>query len=619
MAQPPLLTLQNIHLTFGGTPLLEGAEMQVHPRDRVCLVGRNGSGKSTFLKIAAGTLEPDEGTRFLQPGATWRTLEQEPDFSAYKTVEAFVEAGLAPGDDPHKATTLLETLGISPSADPQHLSGGEARRAALARVLAPEPDILFLDEPTNHLDLPTIQWLEAVLGRLSSALVLISHDRRFLENLSNRTVWLDRGLTRSLDRGFAHFEAWRDRVFEEEEMERHKLDRKIVREEHWLTYGVTARRKRNERRLAALHSLRQQRREAKRAPGQVALAVAEGKTSGKLVIEADSVSKSYDGRFLVRDLTLKVQRGDRIGIAGPNGAGKTTLINLLTGSLVPDQGTIRLGTNLQKVTLDQKRESLNPGETLVEALTGGRGDMVSVGGEDGHQRHVMSYMKDFLFTGEQARSPISALSGGERGRLALALALAQPSNLLVLDEPTNDLDLETLDLLQELLTDYQGTVLLVSHDRDFLDRLVTSLLTLEEADGPGAWREFAGGYTDMLAQKQGRDTGPEKPLAAEKQKKAKAPGDSSPKGKAATPQKLSFKEKHALETLPQRIEELESTMEKLKALLAEPDLFTRDPDRFKKAAAALERAENERDLAEETWLTLEMRREELEQAQADDG
>lgn len=605
---PPLLTLQEIHLTFGGTPLLAGADLIVEANARLCLVGRNGSGKSTLLKIAAGLVEPDNGTRFVQPGITLRYLAQEPDFSGFASTRDFAEAGLTEGDDSYRAQYLLNELGLTGDEDPAHLSGGESRRAALAQALAPEPDILMLDEPTNHLDLPAIEWLEKELAGSRSALVLISHDRRFLSNLSRSTVWLDRGRTRILSQGFSEFEAWRDKLLEEEERDAHKMDRKIAREEDWLRYGVTARRKRNVRRLGDLHTLRKQaaeaRRELTRGTAKVDMAAQESRLSGKLVSEAEHVSKSYDGTPIVKDFTTRILRGDRVGLVGPNGAGKTTLLNLLTGALAPDEGTIRLGTNIEMVTLDQKRESLPPDTTLRDALTGGGGDMVFVGDT---QRHVISYMKDFLFAPEQARTPIRELSGGERGRLMLARALAKPSNLLVLDEPTNDLDLETLDLLQDLLSNYEGTVLLVSHDRDFLDRLVTSVI---HAEGKGVWQEYAGGYSDMQAQHAAA-----LPADADDEATAKPSGQPAPKREKPTKaprRKLSFKEKHALETLPQEIAALETKIGGLRQRLAEPDLFSRDPKGFQEAAAALERAEHDLSGMEEKWLELEMLKEEIE-------
>jgi ATP-binding cassette subfamily F protein uup len=598
---PPLLTLQDIHLTFGGTPLLEGAELSIGERERVCLVGRNGSGKSTLLKIAAGSVEADRGVRFAQPGATIRYLAQEPDLTGYLTVLGYVEAGLAPGDDPYRARYLLEQLGLTGDENPAHLSGGEARRAALARVLAPSPDILLLDEPTNHLDLPAIEWLESELANSRSALVLISHDRRFLERLSRATVWLDRGITRRIERGFGEFEAWRDQVLEEEEREHHKLGRKIVAEEHWMRYGVTARRKRNMRRVGELATLRRNFREHRRALGMVTMTTTEADVSGKLVAEAEHVTKAFAAEPVVRDFSIRVQRGDRIGLVGPNGAGKTTLLNLLTGELAPDTGTIKLGTNLAMVTLDQRREALDPTTSVRDTLTGGRGDNVIVGGTP---RHVIGYLRDFLFAPEQAGTPVAALSGGERGRLLLARALAQPSNLLVLDEPTNDLDLETLDLLEEMIDDYPGTVLLVSHDRDFLDRTVTAVVV---AEGGGRWNVYAGGYSDMLAQRGEGVTA--KVVARPETKPARDKAEAAP---PAPQRRLSFNDKHALETLPKRIAVLETEVARLSSLIADPSLYARDRAAFDQASAALGAAQAELSAAENDWLRLEELREQVE-------
>jgi ABC transport system ATP-binding/permease protein len=591
---PPLLTLQDIHLTFGGTPLLEGAELSIGERERVCLVGRNGSGKSTLLKIAAGTVESDRGVRFAQPGATVRYLPQEPDLSGFATTLAYVEAGLAPGDDAHRARYLLEQLGMTGDEEPARLSGGEGRRAALARVLAPEPDILMLDEPTNHLDLPAIEWLERELSGLRSALVLISHDRRFLEKLSRATVWLDRGITRRIERGFSAFEEWRDQVLEEEEREQHKLGRKIVAEEHWMRYGVTARRKRNMRRVGLLAQLRKDFREHRGAQGTVKIAVSEAELSGKLVVEAERVAKSFGDTPIVRDFSIRIQRGDRIGLVGPNGAGKTTLLKLLTGELAPDAGKITLGVNLAMATLDQRREALDANASVRDTLTGGRGDSVFVGGQT---RHVVGYMRDFLFAPEQAGTQVSALSGGERGRLTLARALAKPSNLLVLDEPTNDLDLETLDLLEEMIDDYPGTVMLVSHDRDFLDRTVSAVVV---AEGDGRWNVYAGGYSDMVAQRGEGVTAKtvEKPDAKPTRDKADAPA-------APTRARLSFKDKHALETLPARIATLEAEIAKLTKTIEDPALYAKDRAAFDKASGALAKAQADLSAAEDEWLRLE--------------
>ena len=603
MAAPPLLLLQDIRLTFGGTPLLTNAGLSVGAGERLALVGRNGSGKSTLLKIAAGLVEPDSGRRFLQPSVTVRYLPQEPDLAGFATTGAYVEAGLGPGDDPHRAHYLLETLGLTGEEDPRRLSGGEARRAALARTLAPEPDILLLDEPTNHLDIAAIEGLEEAVKASRSAIVLISHDRRFLEDLSNTTVWLDRGETRRLDEGFAAFEAWRDTLLEEEERDRHKLDRKIADEEHWLRYGVTARRKRNVGRLERLQGLRSERRErrANRPQGNVQLNVQDARQSGKLVIEADGIAKSYGDRAIVRDVSLRIERGDRIGVVGPNGAGKTTLINLLTGALAPDAGSVRLGTNLDIATLDQRREQLDPETSVSDTLTDGRGDTVIVGGE---ARHVIGYLKDFLFRPEQARTPVKALSGGERGRLMLARALARPSNLLILDEPTNDLDLETLDLLEEMLDGYPGTLILVSHDRDFLDRVVTATIV---AEGDGRWTEYAGGYSDMLAQRGAR---PGATASREAPAAAKPAAPARPKAEAK--RRLSFNDQHALKTLPGRMKTLAAEVAKHETALADPGLYARDPKAFAATSAALDKARTALAEAENEWLRIEMLREEIE-------
>jgi ATP-binding cassette subfamily F protein uup len=599
---PPLLALQDIALTFGAAPLLAGAGLSVSTGDRVCLVGRNGSGKSTLLRIAAGLLQADTGRRFAQPGATIQYLAQEPDFSGFATTLAYVEAGLgdAAAADHYRASYLLEQLGLTGNEDPSRLSGGESRRTALARVLAPEPDILLLDEPTNHLDLPGIEWLEAELSGMRSGIVLISHDRRLLERISRTTVWLDRGVTRVLDQGFASFEAWRDQVLEQEETDRHKLGRKIVMEEDWLRYGVTARRKRNVKRLGDLHALRKKHKEQRAAVGRVKLEAAEAELSGRLVMVAEGISKTYGERTVVRDFSTRIIRGDRVGIVGQNGAGKTTLLNMLTGKLAPDSGEVKLGTNLAEVELDQRRETLDPTQTLSQALTGGAGDTVTVGGQN---RHVVSYMKDFLFGPEQANTPVGVLSGGERGRLTLARAFAKPSNLMVLDEPTNDLDLETLELLQERLADYAGTVLLVSHDRDFLDRVVTSVIATE-ADG--RWIEYAGGYSDMLAQR-----GPVRAVEAPSGR-SRAPTAAPPARPGS--RKMSFKDKHALETLPGRMAELEREIARLNAVLADADLYAKQPGKFAAASKALDTAQEALAGAEEQWLALEMLREQLEGA-----
>jgi len=418
----PLLTLRDIHLTFGGTPLLEGVDLTVAQGERLCLVGRNGCGKSTLLKIAAGQIEPDRGERVLQSGISVNYLPQEPDLSGFETALDYVEAGLGPHDDLYRAQVLLTDLGLTGQEDPATLSGGEKRRAALARTLAAKPDILLLDEPTNHLDLVVIEWLERELNAMNAALVVISHDRRFLENVSQASVWIYQGVTHKLPKSFAHFEAWRDETIEQIELDRHKLDRKIVRELHWLQRGVTGRRKRNMGRLRALDQLRQERRDQRAMTGTVNLTVSQGAASGKRVFEAENISKAYGDNVVVKDFSIRVQRGDRLGIVGANGAGKTTLLNMLIGKLQPDSGAVTMGSKIELASLDQMRDALNPDWSLVDVLTGRNGDSVTVGGQ---QKHVMGYMQDFLFGPEQANTPVHAFSGGERGRLMLARAMTQ--------------------------------------------------------------------------------------------------------------------------------------------------------------------------------------------------
>lgn len=600
---PPLLTLEDIRLTFGGTPLFEGASLSVAPRERIALVGRNGAGKSTLMKIAAGFIEPDGGRRYVDPAAKVAYLEQAPDLSGYATVHDYVVAGLDEMSGVHEADRLIMEVGLAPAAPTARLSGGEARRAAIAKTLASDPDVLLLDEPTNHLDLPAIAWLEERIAGLRAGVVIISHDRRFLENLTRETVWIDRGVSRRLNQGFSAFEEWRDRVLEEEETQRHKLDRKIAMEEDWVRYGVTARRKRNVRRMRELADMRKERREAKRQPGSVNFSVSAAGQSGKRVIVAEKISKSFGERMLIKDFSIEIARGDRIGLVGPNGAGKTTLLKMLTGELAPDAGEIKLGAGLEIISLDQRRASLDPNSRVADAITDGRGDWVEVAGE---RRHAATYLKDFLFTPEQFRAPVNALSGGERARLALAAALAKPSNVLVLDEPTNDLDLETLDLLEELLGGYEGTLLLVSHDRSFLDRTVTSIIA-PAPEGGGKWLEYIGGYDDMIAQRgsaPGVSAAPQKPAE-------KAPPAQPAKSGAAS--KLSYKEKFALEQLPGKMAALETEVAGLKAKLADASLYERDPGAFAKTADALAKAEAALSAAEEEWLALEMKREELEQ------
>lgn len=596
----PILLLQNITYTLGGRPLLDGAELGVRPGERICLVGRNGSGKSTLLKIASGDLVADGGTRFVQPGVKVHYLAQEPDLSSYSTTFDYASEGLDESES-YRARSMLAELGMTGEESCKSLSGGEVRRCALAQALAAEPDLLLLDEPTNHLDLPSISWLERELASSRCAVIVISHDRRLLETLSRSVVWLEQGITRRLDQGFARYETWREEVLEQEERDAHKLDRQIAREEDWMRYGVTGRRKRNVRRVAELAELRAERREiSSRATGSLKMSATEAEGTGKITIAAENLGWAFDDREIVKDLDLRILRGDRLGVVGANGAGKTTLLRLLTGRLEPQVGTVQMGPSVQMVTLDQQRESLDPNKTLSETLTGGSGDMVQVGDE---KRHVIGYMKDFLFRPEQARTQVGKLSGGERGRLTLACALARPSSLMVLDEPTNDLDLETLDLLQDMLADYAGTVLLVSHDRDFLDRVAGSVLV---AEGDGAWVEYAGGYSDMLAQRGGSAPA-ERQVSSEKIEPPKAAVKSDRKA-----QKLSYKDQRVLDLLPQQMAKLEKAIIAYREILSDPGLYARDVGKFQKVSDDLEKAEAELVSSEEQWLELEAKKEALE-------
>ncbi|MGE5476358.1 MAG: ABC-F family ATP-binding cassette domain-containing protein [Bacteroidales bacterium] len=600
MASPPLLALRDVRLTFGGNPLFEGVTTWVGKGDKTCLVGRNGSGKSTLLKVFAGEVLPDSGERFVQPGTRIAYLPQDPLLDG-ETVADYVAQGLPEDerDQMYRVDTVLAAVGIEGHRDPRQLSGGEGRRAALARALVGEPDALLLDEPTNHLDLPTILWLEEWLKSYQGALVMISHDRRFLDNVSRQTLWLERGLVRRAEFGFAGFPAWQEETYAAEEAELARMDNLLRRELHWLARGVTARRKRNMGRRRALDVLRAERSQRFTSKldndRRANLAADAGDISGRLVIEAEKVSKVYGDKTIAQDFSTRILRGDRVGLIGPNGAGKTTLLRMLTGDLAPDAGEVRLGTNLEPAYFDQRRDRLDPERSVWDTLTDGRGDNIWV---RGRPQHVVGYMKDFLFSEAQARTPVKALSGGERNRLLLAKLLAKPSNLLILDEPTNDLDMDTLDLLEEVLADYEGTLLVVSHDRDFLDRLVTSVIAVE---GDGEIREYVGGYSDYLDQRPKKD---EPKAEAPKAKTAEAP-----RPKTAT--KLSYKDARELEELPGRLDKLSGEIAKLETELADSGLYARDRARFEKASARLDAARAELEAAEERWLELETLREEL--------
>ena len=603
---PPLLTLTDIALGFGGRPLFQAVDLMIQPGERLCVVGRNGSGKSTLMKIAAGLVEPDRGERFVRPGTHVAYLPQEPDLSGFASLADYAAAGL-PETEAWRAAAALEGLKVAPNIDPSNASGGERRRAALARLIAAEPQLMLLDEPTNHLDITAIEWLEKHLDQTKAAFAMISHDRAILSRLTRATIWIDRGEIRRSPRGFARFEAWRDEVLEREAAERHKLDRLIRSESHWAAEGISARRTRNQGRLRRLVALKAERRAQIARTGTAAMELESGAKSGKLVIEAEGVTKGFgEAPPLVRDFSVRIARGERVALVGPNGVGKTTLLNVLIGKTQPDHGTVRLGANLEVAVFDQNRTALQAGTSLWSSLTGdaelgvkGNGDQVMV---RGRPRHVVAYLKDFLFDERQARGPVSALSGGERARLLLARIMARRSNLLVLDEPTNDLDVETLDLLQELIADFDGTVVLISHDRDFLDRVATTTIAME---GDGRAVVYAGGWSDYRAQRG------ETPVQAAIRAKPAAANTSVKSAAAPKPRAegLSFTQEKRLDDLPPKIDRLTAEIGRLEEFLADPELFTREPAKFTKVSDAL--AERQEALAtlEEEWLELESLRE----------
>jgi ATP-binding cassette subfamily F protein uup len=600
MARAPLLQLNGISLTFGGEPVFDNLDLVVQDGERVALVGRNGSGKSTLMKVMAGLVEPDRGDVILPPGQSVGYMEQDPDMSGFATLGDFAAHGLPPGEL-YRVERAGEGLKFDPARPVGTASGGERRRAALAALMAREPDLMLLDEPTNHLDIEAIGWLERELAASRAAVVMISHDRAFLRALSRATLWIDRGMVRRQDKGFGAFENWRDTVWAEEDMARHKLDRKIKAEARWAVEGISARRKRNQGRVRALQGLRAERAAQIKRQGTAAMALESGPKSGKLVIEAKDISKAYGGKLILRPFSLRVQRGDRVAFVGPNGVGKTTMLRMLLGQEEPDSGTVRLGTGLEVAVFDQTRAQLDPDMSLWDSLTGdpdmrvsGKADQIMVRGQP---KHVVGYLKEFLFDERQARAPVRALSGGERARLLLAKLMAQPANLLVLDEPTNDLDIETLDLLQELLDGFDGTVLLVSHDRDFIDRVAATTIAME---GDGRAVVYAGGWSDYQAQRS-----ESAPATARKAEGAR-PKDSAA-SQPAKPKKagLSFTEKHRLEALPEEIARLEAEIGKLEQLLADPDLFSREPVKFRKATEALVQRQEKLAASEEEWLILE--------------
>ena len=603
MALAPLLQLSDISLTFGGAPIFDQVSLVVQPGDRVALVGRNGSGKSTLMKVMAGLVEPDSGQCIVPPGASVGYMDQHPDMSAFATLGDFAASSLDPAET-YRVEMAAEGLKFKPDTPVATASGGERRRAALAKLMAEAPDLMLLDEPTNHLDIEAIAWLEAELKNTRTGFVLISHDRAFLRELTRATLWIDRGVIRRQEKGFADFEAWRDKVWDDEDQARHKLNRKIKAEARWAVEGISARRKRNQGRVRNLQELRAERASQIKRQGAAAMDLAAAPKSGKRVIEANDISKAYDGTCILSDFSIRIQRGERVAFVGPNGVGKTTLLKLLMKEIEPDQGTVQHGTNLLPAVFDQSCAQLDPNMTLWDSLTGdkdmrvsGQADQVMVRGQP---KHVVGYLKEFLFDERQVRAPVKSLSGGEKARLLLAKLMARESNLLVLDEPTNDLDIETLDLLQELLDDFDGTVLLVSHDRDFLDRVATTTIAME---GDGHATVYAGGWSDYRAQRGADHLDPISKSSTSTPPSAQA--SSREKPKKPKPSGLSFTEKHRLESLPQDLQRLEAEIAKLEQLLADPELFTREPVKFKKATEALTARQTALQEAEDEWLRLE--------------
>lgn len=611
MARAPLLQLSGIALTFGGNPVFAGLDLMVQPGDRLALVGRNGSGKSTLMKLMAGLVEPDSGQRAVPPGVTVGYMEQEADLAGFATLGDFAASSLPEGED-YRVAMAAEGLKFDPETPVASASGGERRRAALAKLLAEAPELMLLDEPTNHLDIQATLWLEERLREARAAFVIISHDRAFLRALARGVLWIDRGEIRRSDQGFAGFEDWRETVWAEEDAARHKLDRKIRAEARWAVEGISARRRRNQGRLRALSAMRAERAALIRRQGTAEMALDSGQASGRLVIEAKGISKAFGEKLIFRPFDLKVLRGDRVAFVGPNGVGKTTLLKMLTGEVAPDTGSIRHGTNLEIAVFDQARATLDLSMTLWDGMVNdpgmavsGRSDQVMVRGE---ARHVVAYLKDFLFDEAQARAPIGSLSGGERARLLLARIMARPSNLLILDEPTNDLDVETLDLLQDLLGDYDGTVLLVSHDRDFIDRVATTTIAME---GDGRAVTYAGGWSDYQAQRRAEDAAPAAPVLRPTGSSAGAGGTGTSASDSVLAQdlkipsqRLTFTEKHRLSTLPGLIEKLEAEIGRLSDFLADPDLFARAPDKFRRASEGLAERQAALVAAEEEWLAL---------------
>lgn len=596
--EPPIYALKSVSLSFGTNQLFSDVNLYINRGDKISLIGRNGSGKSTLLKVISGVQEPDSGEIFIQPGIKIAYMPQEPDFSGFASLRDVILSGLSDKTQNYKADKLIQLFNINADISPLTASGGEKRKAALAKTLIDDPDILLLDEPTNHLDITTIEILENIIKNFSGAVVVISHDRMFLSNISQTTFWLDRGILRRNNKGFKFFEEWQDQVIEQEIIEQKNLNKKLEEETEWLHKGVTARRRRNQGRLRRLQQLRIERKEQIKQIGNINLNVEEGDYRSKLVIEAKNISKSFGEHLIVKDFSTRIIKGNKIGIAGPNGAGKTTLIKLLTKRLEPDAGFVRIGKNLQEAYFDQNRISLDPKKTLWQTLCD-KGDHILVHGQ---YRHVIAYLKDFLFRPDQAHCPVSALSGGEKNRLMLAVALAQPSNFLVLDEPTNDLDMDTLDLLQEVLSDYEGTMLIVSHDRDFLDRVVTSVIYMK---GDGSVFENAGSYSDILEKIASKN-----PTNLKDVKKVSTPTPLKDTRKKTA--KLSYNQQRLLDILPQKVENLEKDIALTEQKLSDGDLYSTNRTEFEKLTTLLMQLKKERDDAENQWLEIQEIKESLE-------
>ncbi len=597
----PIYSLKDVHLTFGIHPLFTGLNLYVNKGDKICLIGRNGSGKSTLLKVITGQMEPDSAIQYIQPNLKISYMPQEENFSDFSTLKDVILSGLSSShkNESYKADILIDLLDIRAEQNPMTASGGERKKTALAKALVDEPDLLLLDEPTNHLDIATIERLEDIIRKFSGAVIVISHDRQFLNHISNATIWLDRGIAHLNDKGYSHFEQWQEQIIEQEIIEQKNLNKRIEEETEWLHKGVTARRKRNMGRLRRLQQLRLERKEQIKQIGSMNLNIDKGLIQSKMISEAKHIYKSFGERTLVSDFSVRILRGNKIGIVGPNGAGKTTLIKLLTKRIEPDSGSVRIAKNLEEAYFDQNRITLDPTKTLWKTICP-EGDHIFV---RGHFRHVVSYLKDFLFTSAQANTPVGALSGGEKNRLMLAVALAKPSNFLVLDEPTNDLDMDTLDLLQEVLDEYEGTILIVSHDRDFLDKVATSLFYM---DGSGKIIEHIGTYTQLLENLKKKQN-----TTVSKQKKEVTQSDTEkstlPKN---TPKRgLTFTEEHLLRQLPDDIDNQSKIVAKLQELLIDPAVYA-DTEKAKETAQKLHQAQAKLEELENKWLELQMRAEE---------